>query len=312
MSALAPTVPLGRPGSAPLRLIRSELLKIRTTNVWWLFLIGVFVFTAISLAIWMGTGSSQIDQASAAAGREFVAPEGAPPAQVEEMRRQFDLSQNLDRTLVAVAANVYTSGQFFGLMFVLLLGAILVTNEYFHQTATTTYLTTPQRTQVILAKLATAMLAACFFWIFTTVINLIAGAIFFSAKGYDSQLGEWPVQRAILFNGLAFALWGMLGVALGVLIRNQIGAVITGAVAYVVGTQIVQTIAFLIYQFWIREDWVLSAMVAWPAVASMVMISPESPYPNAPDWWVGLLVLLGYALGLGAIGTLIMRKRDIS
>lgn len=310
MSTLAPTVPLGRPGPAPLRLIRSELLKIRTTNVWWLFLIGVFVFTAISLAIWMGTGSSQIDSAAAAAGREFTPPPGSPDNELT--RQQFEISQDLNRTLVAVAANIYTSGQFFGLMFALLLGAILVTNEYFHQTATTTFLTTPRRTQVILAKLATAMLAAGFFWIFTTVINLVAGLIFFSAKGYDSQLGEWPVARAILFNGLAFALWGALGVSLGVLIRNQIGAVITGGVAYVIGTQIVQGIVALIYNFWIKETWVLNAMVAWPAVASQVMISPEPPYPGAPQWWVGALILLGYALGLGAIGTLIMRRRDIS
>lgn len=310
MTALAnPT--LGTPRSVAPRLLRSEYLKIRTTNVWWLFLIGVFVFTALSLWIWMGTGAGQINNAAAAGSGAFVPPEGASPVEVEALRQQWEIEHDLTRTLVAVAANVYTSGQFFGLMFAMLLGALLVTNEYFHQTATATFLATPHRTQVIVAKLATAILAAGFFWLFTTVINLVAGGLFFNAKGYGPQLDQWPVQRAILFNGLAFAMWGVLGVGLGVLIRNQIGAVLTGALSYIIGTQIVQGIAFLI-STWLDTDWPLKLIVGWPAVASMVMISPERPYPEAPAWWVGGLILLAYGVVFGAIGTLIMRKRDIS
>jgi len=305
----APT--LGTPSSAPARLLKSEFLKIRTTNVWWLFLIGAFVFTALSLWIWMGTGAGQINNAAAASSEPFVPPEGLSPVEVETARQQWELEHSLTRTLVSVAANVYTSGQFFGLMFAMLLGAILVTNEYFHQTATATFLATPHRTAVIVAKLATAVLAAGFFWIFSTAISVAAGVMFFNAKGYGPQLDQWPVQRAILFNGLAYALWGVLGVGLGVLIRNQIGAVLTGAISYVLGTQIVQGIAFLI-SVWLDATWPLKIMVAWPAVASSVMISPEKLYPEAPAWWVGGLVLVAYGVVFGVVGTLIMRKRDIS
>lgn len=310
MTALAEPA-LGTPAPAPMRLLRSEFLKIRTTNVWWLFLIGVFVFTALSLWIWMGTGAGQINTAAAGSTEPFVPPEGVPEVQVEAMRQQWEIEHNLTRTLISVAANVYTSGQFFGLMFAMLLGTILVTNEYFHQTATATFLTTPHRTAVVLAKLATAVLAAGFFWLFTTVINVAAGSVFFAAKGYGNQLDHWPVQRALMFNGLAFALWGVLGVGLGVLIRNQIGAVLTGALSYIIGTQIVQGIAFLI-STWLDTEWPLRLMVAWPAVASSVMISPERLYPQSPAWWVGGLVLLAYGVVFGGIGTLIMRKRDIS
>jgi hypothetical protein len=312
MTTIAPTVSLGKPGPAPVRLIRSELLKIRTTNVWWLFGIGVFLFTALALVVWIAVGNSQINAAASAGNEPFTPAEGASPAEIEGARQQFEIEHSITRTLVSVASQIYTSGQFFGLMFVMLLGVILVTNEFFHQTATATFLTTPHRTAVIFAKLATAMLAALFFWIFTTAINLVAGSIFFSIKGYGPQLDQWPVIRAILFNGLGFGLWGILGVGLGVLIRSQIGAVLTGAVTYVLGTQAVQIVAFLIYQFWIKETWVLTSMVAWPAVASNVMISSEQAFPYAPDWWVGLLVLIGYGLVFGTIGTLITRKRDVS
>jgi len=293
-------------------LIRSELMKIRTTNVWWLFGIGIVFFTGLALLLWLIFGNEQINQMENATA--FVPPTGenVSPEQVEEMRQQAAFLADKDRVLHQIATNVYTAGQFFGVMFVSLLGAILFTNESFHQTATATFLTTPQRVKVILAKFATAILAAAFFWVLTTAINAGAGAIFFSAKGYPNQLGEWPVTRAILMNGLAYGLWAVLGVGLGVLLRNQIGTVVTLAVTYIIGTQAVQIIFTLIHEFWIKKDWVMDAMVGWPSVASQVMVSSEEVYPGSPKWWVGAVVLVGYGLVFGTIGTMIARTRDIS
>lgn len=296
------------------KLVRAELLKIRTTNTWWIFLLAFFLITAGVLAIWILVANDTINNAVSLANEQFVPPppdSGMSPAEIEEQRRQFERDRDLDRTLVAQAANIYTSGQYFGLMFVMLLGTLLMTNEFYHQTATATFLTTPHRTRVILGKLGTAMLAAGFFWVLATVMNLAAGAIFFSAKGYDAQLGEWPVTRAVLLNGLAFLLWGVLGVGLGVLIRSQIGAVVTGTVAYVVGTFLITTIFQVLY-FGLNWKWVLYPMVLWPGVASSVMISPEQPFPDSPAWWVGALVLVGYGILFGTVGTLITRRRDIS
>jgi ABC-type transport system involved in multi-copper enzyme maturation permease subunit len=310
-SAVASTTTLDRPGPAPVRLVRSELLKIRTTNVWWIYLIGVFLFTALALLIWILVANESIDTAVNAGAQTFVPDEGAPAQVVEEQRRQFELQQDLSRVLVSSGANIYTSGQYIGLMFAMLIGTLLMTNEYYHQTATATFLTTPHRTAVIVSKLATAMLGAAALWVFTTVLSLAAGSIFFSAKGYGSQLGEWPVTRAILFNGLAYALWGILGVGLGVLIRSQIGAILTGTIAYVIGTFLIQNIFTALF-FIFGWTWVFDVMVLWPGVASQVMISPEPTFQDSPEWWVGALVLVGYGVLFGVIGTLITRKRDIS
>jgi ABC-2 type transport system permease protein len=297
-----------------MKLIRSELMKLRTTNTWWLFGIGVLVFTLIALAVWIFlVGNEALNEMNRVGEFQPPPPEANVPAEeVNQMRAQWAADHNSHRVLVNTAAQIYTSGQYFGLMFGMLLGTILVTNEFFHQTATATFLTTPQRTKVILAKLATSGIFAAFFWIFTTAISVAAGATFFSVKGYGPQLGEWPVTRAILMNGLAYGLWGILGVGLGVLIRNQIGAVLTGAIAYIIGTQAVQAIFFIVYSLWIKKDWVLTSMVAWPSVASDIMIKPEKTFPQSPAWWVGALVLVGYGVFFGAIGTLITRKRDIS
>jgi hypothetical protein len=294
-----------------MRLIRSELMKLRTTNIWWLFLIGVLFFTGIMLFIWIFAGQEQLNQYQ----NGFTPPPaeiGVPPDQVERERQEWLDRNQLSVLLPGIATQIYTAGQYFTLLFVMLLGAIMVTNEFFQQTATATFLTTPQRTKVILAKLGTAVIAAGLFFILVTAINVAIGSVFFTSNGYGTQLDVWQVQRAILMNGLAFALWGILGVGLGVLIRNQIGTVVTATVSYVIGTAAVATLFALVNQYWIKEDWVMRLQVLWPSTASQIMISPDLVFEGAPVWWTGALVLVGYAAVFGLVGTLITRRRDIS
>jgi hypothetical protein len=72
----------------------------------------------------------------------------------------------------------------------------------------------------------------------------------------------------------------------------------------------------LIRNYLIQDDAVFNFVVLVPGVASMVMVSAEplqfGPGADGPAWWVGALVLVGYGVLAGFIGTLIMRKRDIS
>jgi ABC-2 type transport system permease protein len=240
----------------------------------------------------------------------------APPPELgdtsDPVARQAQASYEAQHNLATQAANIFTSGQYFGGLFVMLLGMLLITNEFYHQTATSTFLTTPQRTKVVVAKLITAMLAAVAFWLVCTVIDLVVGVIFFNAEGVDNQIGTWGVQRAILFNAMVFALWAVVGLGFGALIRNQIGATITAAVLYVLAAQVAQGVFQLAFYFWIKKDWVLTAQVLVPSVAAQIFTSPIKTFPQSPPYWVGGLVLLGYGVVAGVIGTLIIRRRDIS
>lgn len=309
-----PDHPAGVPvsGAGPLRLVRSELLKIRTTNTWWIFLIGVFFATALAATLWIAVGNERINDAADAGSEAFEPSDPGNEAITEMELQQFELSQDLTRTLHDTSAEIYTSGQFLGLMFAMLLGILLITNEFHHQTATTTFLATPRRTRVILGKLATVMLGAAFFWAFALVLSVVAGATFLALKGYGSQLGEWPVLRAILLNGLAYGLWGILGIGVGVLIRSQIAAVIVGAIAYLIGSLLIQQVLLPILYILLGWEWVVDVSWVWPGIASQIMVSPEPIYPGAPDWWVGALGLIGYGVAFSVVGTLITRRRDIS
>jgi ABC-type transport system involved in multi-copper enzyme maturation permease subunit len=301
-----------------LRVVRGELLKIRTLNIWWLF--GIAALVTIGLALLTNSVSAHFDlNPTMPTASDFSSGPNDPNGgkSVDFQQAQADAIAQRDHArspagLANLAANIYTSGQFFGLLFVLLLGIIVVTNEFFHQTATTTFLTTPRRTAVILAKLATGMTIAAVFWLFTTVIDVVTGSIFFASEGVSTSLGRGDVTRALLLNLLAYALWAVFGVGIGVLLRSQIGAVVTGAVLYLLSFPLAFAVFGLVHEYLIKKDWVLTAMVSVPSLASTVMISTDKPWDQAPQQWVGAVVLIGYGVAAGAIGTLITRKRDIS
>jgi ABC-2 type transport system permease protein len=277
-----------------MNLVRAELLKIRTTNTWWLFGLGALVTLALAFLV------NALNANLTLSGPQDV--EGLPEEQAAQVLASADE--------VYQAANLFTSGQYFGLLFVLLLGIIVVTNEFYHQTATTTFLTTPHRTVVVTAKLVAAALIGAFFWLVTTVLTVPATLIFFAAKGWDAHLGDWDITRAILLNLLAYVLWGVFGVGFGVLIRSQIGATITAVVLYLVGTTAANLVFFLLQQ-WLEQDWISKLAVIVPSTASSLMIS-GTELPGSPPQWVGAVVLIAYAVVTSAAGSLIMRRRDIA
>ena len=275
-----------------MNLVRAELFKIRSTSTWWIFGLVALVLWALTLLInWAGSNINQSAEST----------DGLTADQAEQIR--------VANEAVNVASNLYTSGQFFGVLIVMLLGAILVTNEFFHLTATTTFLVTPRREAVIFAKLAASAILGLVFWLFTSLLNLLFVPFILNSLDVGPQLGEPAVWRAIALNGLAYGLWAILGVGAGVLIRSQIGATITLSTVYVVGYFGATTIFFLLTPR--IGDWFGKLQVLVPPLASQLMIS-GTELPGNPPRWVGAVVLIGYAVVAGGLGTFIMKKRDIS
>ena len=281
----------GRDVAPPLhlgRLLRSERIKMMSTNTWWLLSIGVLVTTGLALLVNIGMADSDLTSPDSRATGQAVADE---------------------------AANIFTSGQYFGGLFVMLLGILLITNEYYHQTATMTFLATPRRTYVIIGKFVTAMLAAAAVWVVTTAIDLAFGSIFFAETGFATHLGDRTVVRAIGINLLMFALWGVFGIGLGALLRSQIGATVTATLLYTIGTYAALLVFVVIRVYVITTDAVFQGLVIVPSIAAQVAEGSKDlaiPRGQIPPWWVGVLVMLGYGLTTAVIGTLILRRRDVS
>lgn len=277
-----------------MRLVRAELVKIVTTNTWWVF--ALITVPLWGLTLFFNFLQTQFLLDTGAAGRENLTAEQA--AQIEAAANA-----------VSVAANLYTNGQFFGVLIVMLLGVVVVTTEFAHQTVTTTFLTAPHRTAVILAKLVAAAIIGVLFWLVTTAVNLVVGPLIMNGQGVGSQLGAGAVWRAIGLNGLAYLLWAVFGIGFGVLIRSQIGAIVTALLLNLAGY-----IGAAIFFSTVAErfgDWINNLQVLVPSLASQVMVSGIE-LPGSPPQWLGAVVLIGYAVVTGAVGTLIVRSRDIS
>jgi ABC-2 type transport system permease protein len=274
-------------------LVRAELLKVRTTSTWWVF--GLIMLPLWALAVLYNWGTLNAQQ------NLDTANSGLSADQAEQVRVAGEA--------VNLATTLYTSGQFLGVLLVMLLGAIIVTNEFFHLTATTTFLVTPVRERVVLAKLAAAVVLGLVFWLGTTILNLIVVPFVLDALNVGAQLGEAAIWRAVALNGLAFALWAILGVGFGVLIRSQLAATLTLSIAYVIGNFGATLVFFLLTQY--VAEWTSKLQVIVPTAASQLMIA-GTELPGNPPRWVGAAVLIGYAVVAGLIGTAIMRRRDIS
>jgi ABC-type transport system involved in multi-copper enzyme maturation permease subunit len=282
------------------RLLRSELRKVVTTNTWWVFLIVVVALTAVSFVFNALQAHAYLTQPPP----RF--PPNVPPDQADQIRAVYAA-----RASVAVqAANLYTSGQYFGLLFVLLLGSLVVTNEFFHQTATATFLATPRRSLVIAAKLAVMVLLAVGLCLATMALCVAAGGVFLSTQGAGLALADWAVIRAMLLNLLAYGVWAVLGVGFGALIRSQVAAVVVALALYLVASTIasavIQVVALVTHTAWVAN---LAVLV--PSVASQVMIS-GGDIPGNPPRWLGAAVLVGYGAAAAGIGTLVTVNRDVA
>lgn len=283
----------------PVWQIRAEIMKVRTTKLWWLFLIGVVLVTAWALArngashhyeMYPPLDQFPVDERAQAVARAAQAKTYAGHA--------------------ATAAEMMTSGQFIGVLLAMLLGVLLVTNEYAHQTATATFLTNPHRGAVITAKLAAAVAVGVLFWGVSTALNMVATPIYMSSQHFSVNLIDWIPLRSTLLNLLAYAMWAILGVGLGSLFRSQVAAVVTAMAIYLGGAAAVLGVFNLIYLAY-HQSWILGAPVIAPAIASLVMITPGRAFEHAPPQWAGLLIMVGYAVLSGAVGVLHTRRRDI-
>jgi len=113
---------------------------------------------------------------------------------------------------------------FFAQLLVLVIGILCVTNEFRHGTITPTLLVTPDRTRLTIAKLLASMLVGLVIGL--TAICIIALVVALTPKGSAEDAGKF-----ILGGALLGMLYGALGVGVGAVVRNQVGAII-GALVY--------------------------------------------------------------------------------
>src|SRR5262249_49337399 len=116
------------------------------------------------------------------------------------------------------------------MVLMLILGVLIVTNEFRHGTASSTFLVTPKRYPALLGKVGVALLAGVLAALAFVVVNAGLSVPLLSGRGAQMpSAGEFAEVYAGVV--ISFALLCAFGLGVGALIRNQIGAII-GAIAF--------------------------------------------------------------------------------
>ena len=283
-----------------INLVRSELLKLRTTHIWWITLLVTVLLGALGIAANTFGANYELHQTTE--------PDFDSQGNPVEGTGGVAIVPTAD-LIIKQAAAIYTSGQFFGLLFVMVMGVLIITNEYRHKTATVTFLAEPRRQRVVGAKLGVAVLWGAVSCAAITILAVPVGAYFLSSWDFGAQLGEPLVLQSILLNALAFGIWGIFGLGLGTLLRNQIAAVVVALVLYF--GQYLATGLLMALASWTHTEWITKIGYWLPAGASAVMTSPVAT-GDIPAWWAGALALFGYGVVAAGVGTALTVRRDIS
>lgn len=246
-------------------LVRAELRKLATVRTT-LGLFAVFFVLTVAWAV----------SVLATGGRVGSAPLGS--------------AEGLNRAVGVPGLDVLT----------FLLGVLLVTGEYRHKTVTAAFLVTPRRGRVVMAKLAAIGITGAGVAIASTMVGLAVALPWLVVRGIEIE----PVN-ATLAIGLGghiahLALYGLLGVGVGALVRNQLGAALAG----------------LLWLFAVEPLFIGGAapgVVRWmPSGAAMAVARGELHGATTLPQWSGVLLLLAYAAVLAAFAIRLNARNDVA
>ncbi|MGH3115677.1 MAG: ABC transporter permease [Gaiellales bacterium] len=170
-------------------LVRSELLKIRTTRGWYVYLAVIVLLVGVGVAGEVGT---------------------AP----DERRSELDYQLGLVESAGAAA------------LLAIMLGITIVTTEFRHGTVTPTFLVAPHRERVVAAKGLAGILVSLGFALLALVVIAAVALTWLSVVGADIHLGDSDIAVRAAQMFLMAVLWALLGVAIGALVQSQVAALV--------------------------------------------------------------------------------------
>ena len=186
------------------------------------------------------------------------------------------------------------------LVLVVLLGALAFTQEFRYGTVTSTYLGEPRRTRVLVAKWLSLALSSVVITAMTLALSAtLAIALVGSRDGAVTVAAQfWQMVAAGFF---VIAAYGVIGVAVGALVRNQIAAVVGVMIWMNVVEQIVIT-SFPAVGRWMPGG------ATWALLQIGPSISLDGKLLSAS---AGGVVLVGYTAAAVALALVVAPRRDV-
>jgi ABC-type transport system involved in multi-copper enzyme maturation permease subunit len=247
------------------RLVSSELLKVRTTRSLFWTLIGAVLLVALVAIVQLAF----VDDDELASKDSQLAVFGAAGA---------------------------------GTFFALVLGVLLVTNEYWHKTITHTFLVTPTREQVMLAKVVVSILGGLAYAIGTYGLTLAVGLTWLNLEGIAIAIGAGDAVREFTAIALGSMFYAVLGAGVAAIVRNQVAAVVGALVWFLIVEQTVVGL-FPAVGKWTPSGAITSVGIALQDVeADVELLGPAA----------AAALIVAYVVAAVAAGTALVVRRDVS
>jgi ABC-2 type transport system permease protein len=192
----------------------------------------------------------------------------------------------------------------FAQVFSLLLGIICITSEFRHGTITPSLLIVPNRVRLTLAKLGASLLIGFALSLVATGLTIIVGDLILGARDIDKVISGSDVVKELVGSVVAGGLYAALGVGVGALVRNQVGAIV-GSLVYLFILENLLTIAHPL------QDPVAKFGFAGLGNGLTGATDPTTDHPPLHQVPAGLLLALYCAIFLVA-GILVMKRRDVT
>ena len=249
-----------------IRLVRAEFLKLRTTQVWFWLLLASLAVAAITVI---------------------------GPIAGNDVHNSGDVADTLTG-----AATAYLP--------VFVLGVLGITTEFRYQTITPTVLATPSRWAIVTAKMITYLFVGVAYSALCVLVQLAIAVPWLSAKNIDVTFGSNHVPQALVSVFAVVVLFGIIGIGVGALIKNQIVAVTVGIILMQVVNPLIAAIPKVRAAFPYTPFGGLSSLLTLKssdrASDGFTLLSP----------WGGVVVLLLWAFVPAVLGASITMTRDIT
>ena len=193
-----------------------------------------------------------------------------------------------------------------GYIFAIILGVMMMTGEFRHGTAVATFLTSPKRSRVVLAKIAVAALAAAVLMIMSALAGFLAGWLALQAVENPAEPSENIFLNLMLASVLAGVVLGIIGLAIGTLIKNQLLAIVATLVYLFVVDPLLLALAPEAGKY--LPTGLITAMLNIDADAPQLGFDTSQYLP--PLQAAGLLVAIGAVFASVSIFTSLRRDID--
>ena len=209
------------------------------------------------------------------------------------------LTSNLQANDIAPSSTL--QGYFLGELLIGALGVLFVSGEYSTGMIRSTLVAVPRRLPVLWAKLVVFVTITAVSMITVSIVAFVSAQALLSHYRTGFSLSDPGVLRVVIGTGVYLTLVGMIGAALGWIVRSTPGALVT----YFAIVLVLPVLFGDALGNWGKE---VAQFLPSQAGASFSTSIPESSYSLSP--WVGLLVLAGWVAVALAIAAGVLRRRD--